>query len=71
MTNRCTDMTIDRINEAIDMMSIHFENLSNALKNMQEKTGFIEDGVKETSDVVSKISANASKSKILALSNIS
>ena len=58
---------IDKINNAIETMSIHFENLSNMLVNMQEKTGFIEEGVKETSDVVSKIRANASKSKILAL----
>lgn len=58
---------IDSINNAIDMMSIHFENLSDKLRGMQEKTGFIGEGVKETSEVVSKIRANASKSKILAL----
>lgn len=58
---------IDQINNAIDLMSIHFENLFEKLQSMQEKTGSIETGVKETSDVVSKIRANASKSKILAL----
>ena len=58
---------IDKINSAIDMMSIHFENLNEKLAGMQEMTGFIGEGVKETSGVVSKIKANASKSKILAL----
>ena len=58
---------IDQINNAIDMMSIHFENLFDKLQSMQEKTGFIGKGVEETSAVVSKIRANASKSKILAL----
>lgn len=58
---------IDQINNAIDLMGIHFENLFDKLQGMQEKTGFIGEGVKETSAVVSKIKANASKSKILAL----
>lgn len=58
---------IDKINNSIDMMGIHFENLFEMLQGMQEKTGFIEEGVKETSQVVSKIKANAGKSKILAL----
>lgn len=58
---------IDKINNSIDMMGIHFENLFDKLQGMQEKTGFIGEGVKETSAVVSKIKANASKSKILAL----
>ena len=58
---------IDKINNAIDMMSIHFENLFDKLQSMKEKTGFISEGVEETSAVVSKIRANASKSKILAL----
>lgn len=58
---------IDQINNSIDMMGIHFENLFEKLQGMQEKTGFIGEGVKETSAVVSKIKANASKSKILAL----
>lgn len=58
---------IDRINNSIDMMTIHFENLFDKLQSMQEKTGSISKGVAETSTVVSKIKANASKSKILAL----
>ena len=58
---------IDKINSAIESMGIHFENLSSKLSNMSEKTGSIEADVKETSEVVSKIRANASKSKILAL----
>lgn len=58
---------IDQINNAIDMMSIHFENLFDKLQSMQEKTGSISQGVESTSTVVSKIKANASKSKILAL----
>lgn len=59
--------TIDQINNAIDMMTIHFENLFDKLQSMQEKTGSISKGVENTSTVVSKIKANASKSKILAL----
>lgn len=59
--------TIDQINNAIDMMTIHFENLFDKLQSMQEKTGSISQGVENTSTVVSKIKANASKSKILAL----
>ncbi|MBQ8261493.1 MAG: methyl-accepting chemotaxis protein [Lachnospiraceae bacterium] len=59
--------SIDRINNAIDMMTIHFENLFDKLQEMQDKTGNIGKGVAETSVVVSKIKANASKSKILAL----
>lgn len=58
---------IDQINNSIEMMSIHFENLFDKLQSMKEKTGFISEGVEETSAVVSKIRANASKSKILAL----
>ncbi|MDE6531463.1 MAG: hypothetical protein K2K96_11950 [Lachnospiraceae bacterium] len=58
---------IDQINNAIDMMTIHFENLFDKLQSMQEKTGSISKGVENTSTVVSKIKANASKSKILAL----
>lgn len=58
---------IDQINNAIDMMTIHFENLFDKLQSMQEKTGSIGKGVEDTSTVVSKIKANASKSKILAL----
>lgn len=58
---------IDRISNSIDMMSIHFENLFDRLQGMNEKTGSIERGVEETSGVVAKIRANASKSKILAL----
>ncbi|MBP3468546.1 MAG: hypothetical protein J6K26_03405 [Lachnospiraceae bacterium] len=58
---------IDRINNSIDMMTIHFENLFDKLQSMQEKTGSISAGVENTSTVVSKIKANASKSKILAL----
>ncbi len=59
--------SIDRINNSIDMMTIHFENLFDKLQEMQDKTGNIGKGVEETSVVVSKIKANASKSKILAL----
>ena len=58
---------IDKINDSIDMMSIHFENLFDHLRDMQEKTGSISEGVENTSGVVSKIKANAGKSKILAL----
>ena len=58
---------IDNINSAIDMMSIHFENLFGKLQEMQEKTGYISNDVENTSVIVSKIRANASKSKILAL----
>lgn len=58
---------IDKINSSIDAMSIHFENLFEKLQNMQEKAGYISKGVEETSGVVAKIRANASKSKILAL----
>ena len=58
---------IDKINNAIDMMGIHFDNLFDVLKSMDEKTGYIEASVENTSSVVSKIKANASKSKILAL----
>lgn len=58
---------IDKINNSIDTMSIHFENLFEKLQAMQEKAGFISKGVEETSGIVSKIRANASKSKILAL----
>lgn len=58
---------IDQINNSIDMMTIHFENLFDKLQGMQEKTGSISKGVENTSAVVSKIKANASKSKILAL----
>lgn len=58
---------IDKINNSIDTMSIHFENLFDKLQAMQEKAGFISKGVEETSGIVSKIRANASKSKILAL----
>lgn len=59
--------SIDQINNAIDMMTIHFENLFEKMRSMQEKTGSISKGVEDTSTVVSKIKANASKSKILAL----
>lgn len=59
--------SIDQINNAIDMMSIHFENLFDKLQGMKEQTGTISKNVEETSSVVSKIRANASKSKILAL----
>lgn len=59
--------SIDEINNAIDMMSIHFENLFEKLQGMKEQTGTISTNVKETSSVVAKIRANASKSKILAL----
>lgn len=59
--------SIDQINNAIDMMSIHFENLFEKLQGMKEQTGSISTNVKETSSVVAKIRANASKSKILAL----
>ncbi|HOO80472.1 MAG TPA: methyl-accepting chemotaxis protein [Lachnospiraceae bacterium] len=58
---------IDRITNSIDMMTIHFENLFDRLQGMKDKTGSIGKGVEETSNVVSKIKANASKSKILAL----
>lgn len=58
---------IDKITNSVDMMGIHFENLFDELQSMQEKTGSIEKDVTETSDVVAKIRANASKSKILAL----
>lgn len=58
---------IDQINSSIDTMSIHFENLFDKLQAMQEKAVFIGKGVEETSGVVAKIRANASKSKILAL----
>lgn len=59
--------SIDQINNAIDMMSIHFENLFERLQGMQVQTGSIGKNVEETSNVVTKIKANASKSKILAL----
>lgn len=59
--------TIDQINNAIDMMSIHFENLFERLQGMKEQTSSIGQNVEETSSVVAKIRANASKSKILAL----
>lgn len=58
---------IDKINSSIDTMSIHFENLFDKLQNMQERASYIGKGVEETSGIVSKIRANASKSKILAL----
>lgn len=58
---------IDKITNSVDMMGIHFENLFDELQSMQDKTGSIEKDVTETSDVVAKIRANASKSKILAL----
>lgn len=58
---------IDKINNSVDMMSIHFENLFEKLQHMENKTGNINKSVEDTSAVVAQIRANASKSKILAL----
>lgn len=58
---------IDKINNSVDMMSIHFENLFEKLQHVEDRTGSINKSVEDTSAVVAKIRANASKSKILAL----